>query len=102
LVNTMQFQVNASKQWNRFEMMGALIANSSDIRYEVDGPKGEIESVIPVQSIINRKLQEIETTKTNVIGEAAFRYQIGHLFIQSATAFGKFINTNLSIQYEFN
>lgn len=99
-VDTWQFQANASKQWKSFEVMAGLIANTSDIKYSVGGPKGEIESAIPVQYIINRKLEEIYTTKTNFIGEASLRYSFGKFGLQSVTAFGKFINTNLSIQYQ--
>ncbi|HEX8562846.1 MAG TPA: DUF6588 family protein [Flavobacterium sp.] len=100
-VDTWQFQVNGSKKWNKFELMTGLIANTSAIEYEVGGPKGEIESVIPVQAIINKKLVEIYADKTNFIGEVSARYQLGSIFLQSVTAFGKFINTNLSVQYEF-
>ncbi len=100
-VETWQFQANASKKWNKWELMAGLIGNTSQIEYEVSGPKGEIEAVIPVQRIINKKLESIYTDKTNVIGELALRYEIGKVFVQSATAFGKFINTNLSVQYEF-
>jgi hypothetical protein len=100
-VKTVQFQLNFSKQWNKFELMSALIINSSDITYEVGGPKGEIEAVLPVQYIINKKLEDLYTTKTNTLGEISGRYQIGKIYIQSAIAFGKFVNTNLSVQYEF-
>lgn len=99
-VATWQFQANASKKWNNFEVMGGLIANTSEIEYSVGGPKGEIESAIPVQYIINRKLEDIYATKTNFIGEASVRYTFGKFGVQSVTAFGKFINTNLSIQYQ--
>ncbi|HEX8270117.1 MAG TPA: DUF6588 family protein [Flavobacterium sp.] len=100
LVDTWQFQVNASKKWNKLEIMTGIIANTSDIKYEVGGPKGEIEAVLPVQYIINKKLEEIYKTKTNVLGEVSARYQIGKFYLQSVVAFGKFLNTNLSVQYE--
>lgn len=100
-VDTWQFQMNGSKKWNKWEIMAGMIGNVSAIKYEVSGQKGEIEAVIPVQYIINKKLEEIYADKTNIIGEVALRYQLGKVFIQSATAFGKFINTNVSVQYEF-
>ncbi len=100
LVDTWQFQANASKKWKNFELMSAVIANTSHIKYEVGGPKGEIESVLPVQYIINEKLREIYKTTTNVLGEVSGRYQFGKFYVQTAIAFGKFVNANLAVQYE--
>lgn len=100
IVDTWQIQANVSKKWNKFELMSAVIGNTSHIKYEVGGPKGEIESVIPVQYIINEKLREIYKTKTNVLGEVSGRYQIGKFYVQSAIAFGKFVNANLAVQFE--
>lgn len=101
LVDTWQFQINASKQWKRFELMSALISNTSDFKYEVGGPKGQIEDLIPFQSLVNKKLEEIYKTKTNWIGELSGRYQISKIYVQTSVAFGKFVNSNFSIQYEF-
>lgn len=101
LVDTWQLQFNVSKSWKKWEVMTALIANTSDFKYEVGGPKGEIETLIPFQALVNKKLEEIYKTKTNVIGEVSCRYQISKIYIQSSIAFGKFVNSNFSIQYEF-
>ncbi|WP_245594760.1 DUF6588 family protein [Flavobacterium limnosediminis] len=101
LVDTWQFQLNGSKEFKNFELMGGLIVNTSKFRYIVGGEKGEIEELIPLQDILNMKLEEISKTKTNVIGEISGRYQIKKVFLQPVIGFGKFVNTNFSIQYEF-
>lgn len=101
LVDTWQFQVNGSKEFKNFELMAGIIANTSKFKYVVGGDKGEIEDVIPLQEILNKKLEEIYKTKTNVIGEISGRYQIKKVYLQSVVGFGKFVNTNFSVQYEF-
>jgi hypothetical protein len=54
LVNTWQFQFNVSKEYKKFEFMGGIIANKSDIKYKFTGdvPSGQ---AIPFQSIFNEK-----------------------------------------------
>lgn len=101
LVDTWQFQVNGSKEFKNFELMAGIIANTSKFKYVVGGDKGEIEEVIPLQEILNKRLEEIYKTKTNVIGEISGRYQIKKVYLQSVIGFGKFVNTNFSVQYEF-
>ncbi len=100
LVDTWQFQLNSSKKWKNFEAMGALITNTSDIRYEVGGENGTPQLIVPVKQYVNEQLTEIYKTRTNVIGEISGRYQFGHFFAQASFAFGKFANTNISLQYE--
>ncbi len=82
--------------------MTSFITNKSDFTYDVSGPKGAIENIIPLQDIVNIKLQEINKTKVNAMGELSCRYRISKLFLQSSIAFGKFVNSNVSLQYEFN
>jgi uncharacterized protein YpbB len=101
LIDTWQFQASGSKEWKKLELMVSVISNKSDFEYKLSGDKGGIEDFIPVQSIFNEKLKEIYKTKYNTIGEISGRYQINKFYIQSTLAFGKFVNTNLSIQYEF-
>ncbi|KGO97462.1 hypothetical protein Q767_02385 [Flavobacterium enshiense DK69] len=101
LVDTWQFQLNGSKEFKNFELMGGLIVNASKFEYIVGGPKGEIEEIIPLQDILNKKLEQISKNKTNVIGEISGRYQIKKVFLQPVIGFGKFVNTNFSVQYEF-
>ncbi len=81
--------------------MAGIIANTSNFKYKVGGERGEIENVIPLQQILNKKLEEIYKTKTNVMGEISGRYQIKKFYLQPVVAFGKFVNTNFSVQYEF-
>jgi hypothetical protein len=102
LVDTYQFQVNGSKKWKKFELMAGVITNVSNIEYEVGGENGTTALLVPVKSFVNNRLSEIYKTKINSIGELSGRYQFGkHLFGQAAFAFGKFANTNISLQYEF-
>ncbi|MEW5675989.1 DUF6588 family protein [Flavobacterium enshiense] len=101
LVDTWQFQVNASKEFGNFELMAGIIANTSNFKYKVGGERGEIEDVIPLQEILNIKLEEIYKTKTNVMGEVSGRYGFKKFYFQPIVAFGKFVNTNFSVQYEF-
>jgi len=100
-VDTWQFQVSASKEWKKFELMASAITNRSDFKYMLTGERGQIEDVIPVQYILNEKLHEIYKTKFNYIGEISGRYQFSKIYVQSSIGFGKFVNTNLSVQYEF-
>lgn len=101
LIDTWQFQVNASKDFNRLELAAGFIVNTSDFKYKVDGARGTIEDLIPLQQILNTKLKPIAKTKSNYIGEIAGRYQFNHFYIQTSIAFGKFVNSNISFQYEF-
>lgn len=100
LVDTWQFQVNASKKWGSFELMGGAITNVSTIKYEIEGTSQTLAFLIPVQSYINSRLSEIYKTKINSIGELSGRYQFGHFYAQAVVAVGKFANTNVSIQYQ--
>jgi hypothetical protein len=100
-VDTWQGQVNASKEFGRFEAMAGLIVNTSEIKYEVNGEKGSIEEIIPVQSILNKRLEEIYKTRVNAIGEASLLYDMGAFDVQALLAFGKFISSNVSLQYTF-
>ena len=101
LIDTWQFQVNASKEFKRFELSAGFIMNTSDFEYKVNGPKGEIEKITPLQDILNGQLKSIARTKFNGIGEISGRYQFHHFYIQQTVAFGKFVNSNTALQYEF-
>jgi len=100
LVDTWQFQFNVSKEFKKFEIMGGIIANTSNIKYQFIGdvPSGQ---AIPFQAIFNEKIKDIYKTKTNYLGEVSGRYKINKVFLQSTVAFGKFVNSNFAIQYEF-
>ena len=100
LVATWQFQFNVSKEFKRFEIMCGIIVNKSDIKYKFIGdvPPGQ---AIPFQYIFNEKIKDIYKTKTNYLGEVSCRYKINKVFLQSTLAFGKFVNSNFAVQYEF-
>ena len=101
LVDTFHFQLSASKEFNRFELITNFIINHSSFEYIVSGEKGSIEEITPVQSLINGLLKRIAKDKTNVLGEISGRYQISKIYLQSSIAFGKFVNGNIGVQYQF-
>lgn len=101
LVDTFHFQLSTSKEFKRFELITNFIVNHSLFEYLVGGEKGAIEEVIPIQSLINGLLERIAKDKTNVLGEISGRYQISKFYIQSSIAFGKFVNGNIGVQYQF-
>jgi hypothetical protein len=101
LVDTYQFQVNASKEFKRLELMTGIIANTSTFDYKLSGDVGFLEAIFPLQRTLNSRLQEIQSNKTNVMGEFSGRYQFSKIYVQTTIAFGKFVNSNISVQYEF-
>lgn len=101
LIDTWQFQFNGSKEFNKFELSAGFIINTSGFEYKLNGPKGEIEQLFPLQSVLNGELKSIARTKFNCIGEISGRYQFSKFYIQPTLAFGKFVNSNFSLQYEF-
>ena len=101
LVDTFHFQLSASKEFKRFELITNFIVNYSLFEYVVSGEKGSIEEIIPIQSVINGLLERIAKDKTNFLGEVSGRYQISKFYVQSSIAFGKFVNGNIGVQYQF-
>lgn len=101
LVDTFHFQLSASKEFDRLEVISSLIANTSSFEYVVGGKKGEIEDAFPLQQTVNTLLERIAKDNVNFLGEISARYQIEKIFLQSSFAFGKFANLNLGVQYQF-
>ena len=101
IVDTWQFQLNGAKEFGRWEAMGGFIVNTSHVKYKVGGKKGTIEEILPLQDVLNLRLEEIYKTRVNYIGEAAIKYNLGNFNIQTILAFGKFVNTNISVYYIF-
>jgi len=100
LVDTWQLQFNASKEYKRFEIITGIIANVSDVKYKFTGDVPPNQA-IPTQSLFNESLKEIYKTRTNFLGEVSCRYKINKMYLQSTFAFGKFVNSNIALQYEF-
>jgi len=100
LVDTWQLQFNASKEYNKFEFATGIILNVSDVKYKFTGDVPPNQS-IPTQSLFNERLKEIYKTKYNYLGEISCRYKINKMYLQSTFAFGKFVNSNIALQYEF-
>jgi hypothetical protein len=101
-VKTYQLQLSVSKAWKNFELIASTINTSSDFEYVLTGERGTIEDIIPVQSILNDKLKSIYATKYNSIFELSGRYKMKNFYLQSSVTIGKFVNTGLALQYEFN
>lgn len=100
-INSWQFQISASKEWNKFELMLSSISNVSDFNYYLKGEEELIGGILPVKTVLNEKLKDINSTNFNSFGEISGRYQFNHFYIQTSIAFGKFANANVSLQYEF-
>ena len=100
LVDTWQFQFNASKEYKRFEIITGIIANVSDVKYKFTGDVPPNQA-IQTQSLFNERLKEIYKTRTNFLWEVSCRYKINKMYLQSTFAFGKFVNSNIALQYEF-
>ncbi len=100
-IDTYQTQLNISKTHKNLEVIWGVIFNVSDFNYKFDGEKGTIEDIIPLQDILNERMKDLSKTKRNLMGEFSTRYQFNKFFLQGTIAFGKFVNTNASIQYEF-
>jgi hypothetical protein len=100
LVDTWQFQLSASQEfWDNLEFMASFVGNTSEVKYRVSGETGSIEDLVPLQSILNERLREIYKTRINYMGEVGAKYNIGKFSVQTIIAFGKFVNTNVSLQY---
>lgn len=101
LVDTWQGQISASKGYHKFEFITSFISNVSNFKYKLTGKRGGIEDVLPFQQLLNERLKEIYKTKINFLGELSCRYQISKLYLQTTLGFGKFVNSNFSVQYNF-
>jgi hypothetical protein len=100
LVDTWQFQLSASQQfWDNLEFMGSFIGTTSQVKYKVSGDTGSIEEIVPLQAVLNTRLKSIYKTRVNYIGEFGTSYKLGNFNVQGIVAFGKFVNTNVSLQY---
>lgn len=100
-VDNFHFQLSASKEFKKLEVITSLIANTSSFEYTVSGKKGEIEEAFPVQETVNKLLKRISDNSFNLLGQISARYQIEKIFLQSSFTFGKFANINLGVQYQF-
>lgn len=100
LVDTWQLQFNASKEYKKFEFATGIIINVSDVKYKFTGDVPPNQA-LPTQSLFNESLKEIYKTRTNFLGEVSCRYKINKIYLQSTFAFGKFVNSNIALQYEF-
>lgn len=100
-IDTWQLQFNGSKEFKKLELSAGFIINTSDFDYKARGENNRIFG-ISVQEVLNERLKSIYKTKTNYIGEVAARYKISPFYVQTSLSFGKFINSNLSVQYQFN
>lgn len=106
-INSWQFQTYVSKEFGHFELMFASLVNVSDFKYEFSGEKGTIDNVIKFeggssQAYFNKSLESIYKTKMNSMFEVSATYNYRNFYLQSAFAFSKFLNSNISIHYKIN
>ena len=97
-INTYHFQLAISKEIKDFEIIGSIITNVSDFNYKVYSDSSEPSVFLDP---INKLIPQLEETKWNAIGEISGRYQISKFYVQSSIAFGKFVNGNMGVQYQF-
>jgi hypothetical protein len=100
LVDTYQIQFGVSKAFNKFEFITNFIVNKSWFEYEANGTVTDALSST-FKQLVNEKLKEIYKSKINTIGEVSCRYQFHQFYFQTSLAFGRFVNANASVQYEF-
>ena len=101
-IDTWQFQINASKEYRKFEIMGGIIANYSGFKYEVSGETGPLGLIFPLQTTLNNRLGDLSKNKLNIIAELSATYNFRKFYFQSAFAFSKFLNSNISVHYKIN
>lgn len=106
-IDSWQFQINASKEFGKFEIMIASITNKSDFKYQFSGEKGTIDNIITFeggssQAFFNKKIKDIYKTKINSIFEVSATYNLNKFYFQTSFAFNKFLNSNVSVHYKFN
>jgi hypothetical protein len=107
-VKSWQFQTNVSKDFGKFEIMLGSMINFSDFKYKFSGENGTIDYVFqPLfgstsQEYFNKSLEKIYKFKINSIYELSLTYNFRKFYFQSAIAFNKFINSNISVHYKFN
>lgn len=101
LVDTYHIQIGASKSYQRWEFMGSVVGNKSWFVYRAGGnPTDEVGRFF--NELVNIKLREITKSKVNFMGELSTRYTWSQFTWQTALMFGKFVNVNTSIQYQFD
>ena len=67
------------------------------VKGEIVERQGDIADIVGIP----QHIKDIYKTKTNYLGEVSCRYKINKVFLQSTFAFGKFVNSNFAVQYEF-
>lgn len=100
-VNSWQVQLGGSKELGKWEVSASIVGNTSHFKYDVQGERGQIEDILPLHDILNKELESIYKTQFNLLGEMAGRYTFAPFYVQGFVGFGKYINTNLSLQYQF-
>lgn len=101
IVDTYHFQVGASKTFNKWEIIGSFLVNNSSFVYRAGGnPTDELGQFF--NDLVDINLREINKWKVNTMGEVSTRYHWNHFTWQTAVMFGKFVNVNTSIQYQFD
>lgn len=100
-IDTYQFQLSASKEFKKWEIMTSVIGNKNTFNYSL--PKENLTDESLGNNLLYQLLQTISSDSINVLAEFSVRYSLNnHFYLQGAVSVGKFTNTNLGIQYQFN
>lgn len=95
-----QWQVNASKTFNKFEIITGFVLNSSNIKYNFEF---EQNPAINASELLNTKVKELDKNQTIILGELSGRYNFyKNFYFQSTISIGNQFNSNIGIQHEFN
>lgn len=99
-VESYQWQLNASKTFNKFEVIAGFVVNKSNIKYNFEFKENP---QFDVKDKLNTKIKDLDRTQNVFFGEISGRYNIyKDLYLQSTFSIGKNINSNFGLQYEFN
>ncbi len=99
IVDTYHLQLSVSKEIKDFELMLSFITNVSNFNYKVNGTTAE---PTVFANAINNLLPELEETKFNYVGELSVNYFFNRFYAKGTLSFGKFVNTNLGLNYIIN
>jgi hypothetical protein len=99
-ISSYQCQINASKTIKKLEVMAGFVLNRSQIKYNFEF---EEKPEIDAKDLLNTKIRELNKIQNIFFGELSIRYNIyKKIYLQSTSSYGREVNTNFGLQYEFN
>lgn len=99
----MQLQVAGSKEFGKWELIGAILWNKSYLKHSFNGVAADIQGVpIDLMPVFNSRVEEFKKDQSLWMGEVSTRYAFAKKFhAQTTFSFGRLFNSNLGIQYDF-